>query len=48
MLKKLVRRAIPRALWVYHCYTGARNGWDIKVINVLTPYYNAEPGGNDS
>ena len=45
MLKKLCQRAFRKALWVYHCNTGACNGCDIEVINVLTPYYDAERFG---
>lgn len=45
MLKELCKRAFPKALWVYHCNTGACNGCDIEVINVLTPYYDAERFG---
>jgi Ni,Fe-hydrogenase III small subunit len=45
MLKKLCERAFPKALWVFHCNTGACNGCDIEVINVLTPYYDAERFG---
>lgn len=45
MLKKLCQRAFPKALWVFHCNTGACNGCDIEVINVLTPYYDAERFG---
>jgi Ni,Fe-hydrogenase III small subunit len=45
MLKKLCRKAFPKALWVYHANTGACNGCDIEVINVLTPYYDAERFG---
>ena len=45
MLKELCRRAFPKALWVYHANTGACNGCDIEVINVLTPYYDAERFG---
>jgi Ni,Fe-hydrogenase III small subunit len=45
MFKKLCRKAFSRALWVYHANTGACNGCDIEVINVLTPYYDAERFG---
>ncbi|MEW6365840.1 MAG: NADH-quinone oxidoreductase subunit B family protein [Acidobacteriota bacterium] len=45
MLKELCRIAFPRAIWVYHANTGACNGCDIEVINVLTPYYDAERFG---
>jgi Ni,Fe-hydrogenase III small subunit len=44
-LNELCRKAFPRALWVYHANTGACNGCDIEVINVLTPYYDAERFG---
>ncbi len=45
MLKTIARKAFPRSLWVYHANTGACNGCDIEVINVLTPYYDAERFG---
>ena len=45
MLKKLCAKAFPKALWVYHANCGACNGCDIEVINVLTPYYDAERFG---
>ena len=45
MLKELCRKAFPKALWVYHANTGACNGCDIEVIDVLTPYYDAERFG---
>jgi len=45
MLKTLCRKAFPKALWVYHTNTGACNGCDIEVIDVLTPYYDAERFG---
>ncbi len=45
MLKGLCRKAFCKALWVYHANTGACNGCDIEVINVLTPYYDAERFG---
>jgi membrane-bound hydrogenase subunit mbhJ len=45
MLEGLCRNALPKALWVYHANTGACNGCDIEVINVLTPYYDAERFG---
>ena len=45
MLKRFCQRAFPKSLWVYHCNTGACNGCDIEVINVLTPYYDAERFG---
>ncbi|MCI0511809.1 NADH-quinone oxidoreductase subunit B family protein [candidate division KSB1 bacterium] len=45
MLKKLCQKAFPKALWVYHVNGSACNGCDIEVINVLTPYYDAERFG---
>ena len=45
LLKNLSRKVFPRSLWVYHANTGACNGCDIEVINVLTPYYDAERFG---
>jgi len=45
MVKQLCNKAFGKALWVYHANTGACNGCDIEVINVLTPYYDAERFG---
>lgn len=45
MLGFLAKKAFPKSLWVYHTNTGACNGCDIEVINVLTPYYDAERFG---
>ena len=45
MLERLCRKAFCKALWVYHANTGACNGCDIEVIDVLTPYYDAERFG---
>jgi NADH-quinone oxidoreductase B subunit len=44
-LQEKVKQAFPKSLWVYHANTGACNGCDIEVINVLTPYYDAERFG---
>lgn len=45
MLAKLCKKAFPRSLWIYHCNSGACNGCDIEVLNVLTPYYDVERFG---
>lgn len=45
MLKKLCQKSFPKALWVYHTNASACNGCDIEIINVLTPYYDAERFG---
>ncbi len=44
-LKDYLQKFFPKSLWVYHVNTGACNGCDIEVINVLTPYYDAERFG---
>ncbi|MGD9495651.1 MAG: NADH-quinone oxidoreductase subunit B family protein [Armatimonadota bacterium] len=41
----LIRKTLPRSLWVYHTNCGACNGCDIEVLDVLTPYYDAERFG---
>jgi NADH-quinone oxidoreductase B subunit len=43
--KHLLQKALKRSLWAYHVNTGACNGCDIEVIDVLTPYYDAERFG---
>jgi len=45
ILKGLSAKVLPKSLWVYHTNTGACNGCDIEIINVLTPYYDAERFG---
>ena len=45
MFKRFCQKAFTRALWVYHVNVGACNGCDIEVIDVLTPYYDAERFG---
>jgi Ni,Fe-hydrogenase III small subunit len=45
LMQRLCQKAFGKALWVYHANTGACNGCDIEVINVLTPYYDAERFG---
>ncbi len=45
MFKKLCQKAFSKSLWVYHVNVGACNGCDIEVIDVLTPYYDAERFG---
>jgi len=44
-LKDFFQKLFPKSLWVYHVNVGACNGCDIEVINVLTPYYDAERFG---
>ena len=44
-LRKAFMKAFPKSLWVYHVNVGACNGCDIEVIDVLTPYYDAERFG---
>lgn len=45
MFKALFQKSFKKSIWVYHTNTGACNGCDIEVINVLTPYYDAERFG---
>jgi Ni,Fe-hydrogenase III small subunit len=45
MLRDLCLKMLPKAIWVYHTNVGACNGCDIEVIDVLTPYYDAERFG---
>lgn len=45
LIQKITGRAFAKALWVYHVNTGACNGCDIEIINVLTPYYDVERFG---
>jgi Ni,Fe-hydrogenase III small subunit len=45
MFTQLAKKAFTKSLWVYHANIGACNGCDIEVINVLTPYYDAERFG---
>ncbi|HBE74081.1 MAG TPA: hydrogenase, partial [candidate division Zixibacteria bacterium] len=44
-LKKLCAKAFPKSLWVYHVNTGSCNGCDIEIVDVITPYYDAERFG---
>jgi len=41
----LIKKILPRSLWVYHVNCGACNGCDIEVLDTLTPYYDAERFG---
>lgn len=45
MLRALTKKAFAKSLWVYHCNSGACNGCDIEILNVLTPYYDVERFG---
>ncbi len=45
MLARLAKKCFPRSLWVYHCNSGACNGCDIEILNILTPYYDVERFG---
>lgn len=45
MLQILCRKMLTRSLWVYHANSGGCNGCDIEVLNVLTPFYDAERFG---
>ena len=45
MFNTLLKNCFKKSIWVYHTNTGACNGCDIEVIDVLTPYYDAERFG---
>ncbi len=45
MFAKLAKKAFKHSLWIYHCNSGACNGCDIEILNVLTPYYDVERFG---
>jgi Ni,Fe-hydrogenase III small subunit len=42
LLQRLVPKALPRSLWVFHTNVGGCNGCDIEVLDVLTPYFDVE------
>lgn len=44
-LKKLCAKAFTKSLWIYHVNTGSCNGCDIEIVDVITPYYDAERFG---
>ena len=44
-LKKLCAKAFPKSLWIYHVNTGSCNGCDIEIVDVITPFYDAERFG---
>jgi len=39
------KRPKLRSIWVFHLNTGACNGCDIEILDVLTPYYDVERFG---
>lgn len=45
MLSAICKKAFAKSLWIYHCNSGACNGCDIEILNVLTPYYDVERFG---
>lgn len=45
LFARAAAKAFPKSLWVYHCNSGACNGCDIEILNVLTPYYDVERFG---
>jgi Ni,Fe-hydrogenase III small subunit len=45
MFSRLSKKVFPKSLWIYHCNSGACNGCDIEILNVLTPYYDVERFG---
>jgi len=45
MFSNLFLKAFKKSLWAFHANVGSCNGCDIEIINVLTPYYDAERFG---
>lgn len=45
LFARAAAKAFPKSLWVYHCNSGACNGCDIEILNILTPYYDVERFG---
>lgn len=45
MIKGLLEKCFKKSIWVYHTNAGSCNGCDIEVLDVLTPYYDAERFG---
>ncbi|MCS7215158.1 MAG: NADH-quinone oxidoreductase subunit B family protein [Thermodesulfovibrio sp.] len=45
LLKKLAQKALKKSVWIFHVNTGACNGCDIELLDVLTPYYDIERFG---
>ncbi len=45
ILSGLAKKVFTRSIWVYHANSGGCNGCDIEVLNVLTPYHDAERFG---
>ncbi len=45
MFTNLSKKIFGKSLWLYHCNTGACNGCDIEILNVLTPFYDVERFG---
>lgn len=42
LLQRLLPKALPRSLWVFHASTGGCNGCDIEVLDAFTPRYDVE------
>jgi Ni,Fe-hydrogenase III small subunit len=45
LLERMVPKALPRSLWVFHTNAGGCNGCDIEVLDALTPYFDVERFG---
>jgi membrane-bound hydrogenase subunit mbhJ len=45
MLANFCKKMFGRSLWVYHCNSGACNGCDIEILDILTPFYDVERFG---
>ena len=45
MIRSLLDKCSKSSCWVYHTNAGSCNGCDIEILDVLTPYYDAERFG---
>lgn len=45
MIKRILEACRKSSVWIYHVNAGSCNGCDIELLDVLTPYYDAERFG---
>lgn len=45
MIRSILDKCKRSSCWIYHTNAGSCNGCDIEILDVLTPYYDAERFG---
>ena len=45
MIRSILDKCTKSSCWIYHTNAGSCNGCDIEILDVLTPYYDAERFG---